>query len=83
MLLYQKGNPAHYKQKPRKKIHMRIMTSVCETNGKNCMIFVGIARSKSSVLPTVPFFTKHEGGRAERPIWQRFPEHAQLMRLPL
>ena len=44
------------------------MTSVCETNGKNCMIFVGIARSKSSVLPTVPFFTKHEGGRAGRPI---------------
>ena len=28
MLLYQKANPAHYKQKPRKKIHMRIMTSV-------------------------------------------------------
>ena len=47
---------------------MRIMTSVCETNGKNCMIFVGIARSKSSVLPTVPFFTKHEGGGVGRPI---------------
>ena len=24
MLLYQKANSAHYKQKPRKKIHMRI-----------------------------------------------------------
>ena len=38
MLLYQKAIPAHYKQKPCKKVHMRIMTSECETSGKNCII---------------------------------------------
>ena len=38
MLLYQKANSAHYKQKPRKKIHMRIMTSECEGSSKTSII---------------------------------------------
>ena len=47
MLLHQRANPAHDKQRPEKKLSMRAMTSQCETSGKN-HIFISVKTLKPS-----------------------------------
>ena len=39
MLLHQMANPADHKQKPGGGINMRVMTSQCQTSGKNHMVW--------------------------------------------